>query len=153
MIIGKSSSTRVPYNSRTRLLPSEFAAIIGREDATRSLELEYREKLSGSLPLLVATNQVPMNKALECDIANWKIQHCQEYPIFSSNRSARHPIIGKSLFEHASYESNDMLRIVVLQCQCALGQGLGYSSCVRRCCGCGGSCFGWSKFARSNNEE
>ena len=72
------------------------------------------KELSGSLPLLVATNQVPMNKALECDIANWMIQHCQEHPIFSSKRSTRHPIIGKSLFEQAWYESNDLLRVAVL---------------------------------------
>src|SRR5580704_987893 len=73
------------------------------------------KELSGSLPLFLATNQVPVNEALECHIANWKIQHCQQYPIFSSERATRHPLIGKRFFEHAWHESNHMLRIVVLQ--------------------------------------
>ena len=73
------------------------------------------KELSGSLPFFLATNQVPVNEALKCHIANWKIQHCQQHPIFSSKRSARHPLIGKRFFEHAGHESNHMLRIVALQ--------------------------------------
>ena len=89
---------------------------MGRKRCYEKLGAENIVKeLSASLPLFLPANQVSMNEALECHVANWKIQHCQEYPIFSSKRSARHPVIGKRLFEHARYESNYMLRIVVLQ--------------------------------------
>jgi hypothetical protein len=73
------------------------------------------KELSGSIPLFLATNQVPVDEPLECHVPNWKIQHCQKYPIFSSERATRHPLIGKRFFEHARHESNRMLRIVVLQ--------------------------------------
>ena len=74
---------------------------MGGKRCHQKLGAEYRERIVWFAASLPRDQSVPVNEALECHIPNWKIQHYQQYPIFSSKRSARHPLIGKTNFHHA----------------------------------------------------